>query len=51
VYATGQAFHANDEDVPYLRLACGWIEREDIAAGVAALAECIRAATPAQAAR
>jgi 2-aminoadipate transaminase len=51
VYATGQAFHANDEDVPYLRLAFGWIEREDIAAGVAALAECIRAATPAQAAR
>jgi DNA-binding transcriptional MocR family regulator len=45
VYATGQAFHANDENVPYLRLAFGWIEREDIAPGVAALAECIRAAT------
>src|SRR6266852_555333 len=29
VYATGQAFHANNQDVPYLRLAFGWIERGD----------------------
>jgi 2-aminoadipate transaminase len=46
-YATGQAFNANSEDVPYIRLAFGWIEREEIADGVRALAECMRAAMPA----
>lgn len=46
-YATGQAFHALNEDVAYLRLAFGWIEKDDIADGVRALAECVREATPA----
>ena len=45
-YATGQAFHALGEDVPYLRLAFGWIEKQDIAEGVRILAECVGAATP-----
>src|SRR5216683_83568 len=47
-YATGQAFHANNEDVPYLRLAFGWIERGDIADGVRLLADCIRESMPAR---
>jgi 2-aminoadipate transaminase len=46
-YATGQAFHALGGDVPYLRLAFGWIDQEDIADGVRLLAECVREATPA----
>ena len=49
-YATGQAFHAHNQDVPYLRLAFGWIDREDIPEGVHLLADCIRAATPARSA-
>jgi 2-aminoadipate transaminase len=47
-YATGQAFHALNEDIPYLRLSFGWIEKEDIAEGVRILAECIREAMPAE---
>ena len=43
-YATGQAFHAAGQDVPYLRLAFGWIEKDAIAEGVHQLAECVRAA-------
>ncbi len=46
-YATGQAFHALDKDIPYLRLSFGWIEKEDIAEGVRILAECVREALPA----
>ena len=46
LYATGQAFHAHDQDVPYLRLAFGWIEREDIVPGVRLLAQCVREAMP-----
>jgi len=46
-YATGQAFHARGEDVPYLRLAFGWIAAEDIPDGVRLLAECVREAMPA----
>jgi|SRR5579859_1599188 len=46
-YSTGQAFHAGNEDVEYLRLAFGWIERDDIAEGVRILAECVRASMPA----
>jgi 2-aminoadipate transaminase len=46
-YATGQAFHAMNEDVAYLRLAFGWIEKDNIAEGVRTLAECVREATPA----
>jgi 2-aminoadipate transaminase len=49
-YATGQAFHAQNEDVPYLRLAFGWIAREDIVDGVQLLAECIRESMPARSA-
>jgi 2-aminoadipate transaminase len=48
VYSTGQAFNAENRDVPYIRLAFGWIEREDIAEGVRKLADCVRAAMPAQ---
>jgi 2-aminoadipate transaminase len=51
LYASGQAFHAQDQDVPYLRLAFGWIDREDIPVGVKLLAECVRAAMPAPAGR
>jgi 2-aminoadipate transaminase len=47
VYATGQAFHAGGEDVAYIRLAFGWIDREAIGPGLRAMADCIRAAMPA----
>lgn len=47
-YATGQAFHALNHDVPYLRLAFGWIDREDIDDGVRSLAECVRESMPAR---
>jgi 2-aminoadipate transaminase len=46
-YATGQAFHAHNQDVPYLRLAFGWINRADIPEGVRMLAECVRESMPA----
>ena len=48
IYSTGQAFNATNEDVPFIRLAFGWIEREEIAEGVRILAQCIRAAMPAR---
>ncbi|MBV8713744.1 MAG: PLP-dependent aminotransferase family protein [Chloroflexi bacterium] len=44
VYSTGQAFQAENKDVAFLRLAFGWIEREEIAEGIRALAQCVRAA-------
>jgi len=47
-YATGQAFHALNQDVAYLRLAFGWIDKKDIAEGVRQLAECVRQAMPAR---
>ena len=50
-YATGQSFHALNHDVPYLRLAFGWIAIDDIAEGVRVLAECVRQAMPAAAVR
>jgi 2-aminoadipate transaminase len=37
----GRSFDAADQDIPYLRLAFGFIDRADIPAGVAALADCI----------
>jgi len=46
-YALGQAFHAHDDDVPYLRLAFGWIDIEDIPDGVRLVAECVRESMPA----
>jgi 2-aminoadipate transaminase len=45
-YATGQSFHALNQDAPYLRLAFGWISRDDIAEGVRQLATCIREVMP-----
>jgi DNA-binding transcriptional MocR family regulator len=48
-YATGQAFHAHGQDVPYIRLAFGWINKDDIAEGVRTLAACVREAMPAHA--
>jgi 2-aminoadipate transaminase len=48
VYSTGQAFNPTNEDVPYLRLAFGWIDKQEIADGIRALAECVRAAMPAR---
>ena len=45
-YATGQAFHTLGQDVPYLRLAFGWIAIEDIPEGVRQLAECVRESMP-----
>ena len=46
-YHLGQSFHALGQDVPYLRLAFGWIEKEDIADGVHLLAELMRESVPA----
>jgi 2-aminoadipate transaminase len=46
-YATGQAFHTLGQDVPYLRLAFGWIDKEDIPDGVHLLAELMRQSVPA----
>ena len=37
----GRSFDAADQDIPYLRLAFGFIDRGDIPDGVAALADCI----------
>jgi 2-aminoadipate transaminase len=47
VYATGQAFHAGGQDVPYIRLAFGWIDRDAVVPGLRAMADCIRTAMPA----
>jgi len=44
VYGTGQAFHSQNADVPYLRLAFGWIDKNDIRDGVHQLAECVKLA-------
>ncbi|HEV7216043.1 MAG TPA: PLP-dependent aminotransferase family protein [Chloroflexota bacterium] len=40
-YGVGRSFDAADRDIPYLRLAFGFIDRTDIPDGVAALADCI----------
>jgi len=50
-YATGQAFHSLNQDVPYLRLAFGFIANEDISDGVRHMAECIQLAMPVAATR
>ncbi|MBN98324.1 MAG: hypothetical protein CME16_03605 [Gemmatimonadetes bacterium] len=44
LYAPGSAFHIRGEDVPFLRLAFGFIELEDIRDGILAMVECIRSA-------
>jgi 2-aminoadipate transaminase len=46
LYATGRAFDAADRDVPYLRLAFGYIADELIDDGVSLLGECIEGAAP-----
>ncbi|MGI8913060.1 MAG: PLP-dependent aminotransferase family protein [Chloroflexota bacterium] len=40
-YGSGRAFAADDREVPYLRLAFGFIAQADIPDGVAALAGCL----------
>jgi 2-aminoadipate transaminase len=47
VYHLGQSFHTADQDVPYLRLAYGWIDKAAIPEGVRRLAQCVREAMPA----
>ena len=44
IYAPGRAFHAGDQEVPYLRLAFGYPALEDIPEGVTKLASCVRQA-------
>ncbi|MBQ42833.1 MAG: hypothetical protein CME15_10275 [Gemmatimonadetes bacterium] len=43
-YAPGSAFHISGEDVPFLRLAFGYIALDDIRLGIPVLGECIREA-------
>ena len=44
LYAPGSVFHIRGEDVPFLRLAFGFIALEDIRDGILAMVECIRSA-------
>ena len=46
LYATGKSFSASDKDVPYLRLAFGYIAEDLIDEGVALLGQCIEGAAP-----
>jgi 2-aminoadipate transaminase len=46
LYATGKAFDAADRDVPFLRLAFGYIDDELIDDGISLLGECIEGAAP-----
>ena len=46
LYATGRSFDAADRDVPYLRLAFGYIADDLIDDGVSLLSECIEGAAP-----
>ena len=41
-YATGRAFHAYDQDVPYLRLAFGFATLPQIEEGIPLLADCVK---------
>lgn len=43
-YARGRAFHVDNEDVPYLRLAFGHVPDAAIREGIPVLAQCIREA-------
>jgi 2-aminoadipate transaminase len=47
-YGTGRAFHSANEPVPYFRLSFGYPSLEEIDAGVAEMARCVRAAIPAR---
>jgi 2-aminoadipate transaminase len=44
VYHLGRSFDPLDRDVPYLRLAFGWIDKDAIPEGIRVLAECVRGA-------
>jgi 2-aminoadipate transaminase len=46
LYATGRSFDAADRDVPYLRLAFGYIDDALIDPGVELLGQCIEGAAP-----
>ena len=48
-YGPGRAFHAGDQPVPYFRLSFAYPSLEEIEAGVAEMARCVRAAMPARA--
>ncbi len=41
-YASGKAFHVDNMDVPYIRLAFGFATHDDIRKGIPILADCIR---------
>ena len=41
-YASGKAFHVDNMDVPYIRLAFGFATHDDIREGIPILADCIR---------
>ena len=45
-YGPGRAFHAGDQPVPYFRLSFAYPSLEEIEAGVAEMARCVRAALP-----
>ena len=45
-YGSGRSFDAADREVPYLRLAFGFIDRADIPPGIAALARCLADVLP-----
>jgi 2-aminoadipate transaminase len=44
IYAPGQAFSPENEDIPFLRIAYGFPSMEDIHDGMPILADCVRAA-------
>jgi 2-aminoadipate transaminase len=46
LYATGRSFDSADRDVPYLRLAFGYIDGDLIDDGVELLGQCIEGAAP-----
>src|SRR5262249_21125284 len=45
-YGTGQAFHYANAAVPYFRLSFGYPSLDEIERGIAAMARCVREATP-----
>jgi 2-aminoadipate transaminase len=47
-HGPGRAFHAGDQPVPYFRLSFAYPSLEEIDAGVAEMARCVRAAMPAR---
>lgn len=47
-YGQGRAFHAADQPIPYFRLSFAYPSLEEIDAGVAEMAHCVRAAMPAR---